>query len=103
MACENKGINMQNNLKRLLSDSEHLDSEQDSLLFFPLVVVVGLFQTSEDPSSFWLLGKSDIRYQNDVGDCEFKWMREYCTTWRWAGCFGVSVSCSVTVLRFVTE
>jgi hypothetical protein len=32
----------------------------------------------------------DIRYQNEVGDCEFEWMREYGSAWRRAGCFGVS-------------
>ena len=47
--------------------------------------------------------ETDLRYQNEVGDCEFKWMREYGSAWRRAGCFGVSVSCSVTVLNFVNE
>ncbi|KAH8998334.1 cytochrome P450 [Lactarius hatsudake] len=28
-------------------------------------------------SSFWLGNEADIRYQNEVGDYEFKWMREY--------------------------
>jgi len=35
--------------------------------------------------------EADIRYQNEVGDCEFKWMREYGSAWRRTGCFGVSV------------
>ena len=74
-----------------------------------------------EPSSFWLGNflkstscnirlirrfsgnETDIRYQNEVGDCEFKWMREYGSAWRRAGCFGVSVSCLVTLLNFVTE
>jgi hypothetical protein len=46
--------------------------------------------------------EADIRYQNEVGDCEFKWMHEYGSAWRRAGCFGVSVFCSVTALHFVT-
>ncbi|KAH9996133.1 cytochrome P450 [Russula compacta] len=33
-------------------------------------------------------GLADLRYQNEVGDCEFKWMREYGTAWRRTGCFG---------------
>ncbi|KAI9430949.1 cytochrome P450 [Lactarius psammicola] len=41
-----------------------------------------------EPSSFWLGNEADIRYQNEVGDCEFKWMREYGSAWRRAGCFG---------------
>jgi hypothetical protein len=52
-----------------------------------------------EPSSFWLGNEADIRYQNEVGDCEFKWMREYGSAWRRAGCFGVSVSCLVTLLQ----
>ena len=40
----------------------------------------------------WPLGnEADIRYQNEVGDCEFKWMREYGSAWRRTGCFGVRV------------
>lgn len=46
----------------------------------------------------WFPGnEGDIRYQNEVGDCEFKWMREYGTAWRRAGCFGVSARHSVIV------
>jgi len=41
-----------------------------------------------EPSSFWLGNEADIRYQNEVGDCEFKWMREYGSAWRRAGCLG---------------
>ncbi|KAH9011066.1 cytochrome P450 [Lactarius hengduanensis] len=40
-------------------------------------------------SSFWLGNEADIRYQNEVGDCEFKWMREYGNAWRRTGCLGV--------------
>jgi cytochrome P450 len=43
-----------------------------------------------EPSSFWLGNESDIRYQNEVGDCEFKWMREYGSAWCRAGCFGTN-------------
>ena len=47
--------------------------------------------------------EADIRYQNEVGDREFQWMREFGSAWRRAGCFGVRASCSVTNLPFVTE
>jgi cytochrome P450 len=40
-------------------------------------------------SSFWLGNEGDIRYQNEVGDYEFEWMREYGSAWRRAGCFGI--------------
>jgi hypothetical protein len=36
--------------------------------------------------------EADIRYQNEVGDCEFKWMREYGSVWCRTGCFGVSTT-----------
>ncbi|KAH9173529.1 cytochrome P450 [Lactarius sanguifluus] len=39
-------------------------------------------------SSFWLGNEADIRYQNEVGDYEFKWMREYGSAWRRTGCLG---------------
>ncbi|KAH8995441.1 cytochrome P450 [Lactarius akahatsu] len=39
-------------------------------------------------SSFWLGNEADIRYQNEVGDCEFMWMREYGSAWRRTGCLG---------------
>ncbi|KAH9018119.1 cytochrome P450 [Lactarius pseudohatsudake] len=39
-------------------------------------------------SSFWLGNEADIRYQNEAGDCEFKWMREYGSAWRRTGCLG---------------
>jgi hypothetical protein len=64
-----------------------------------------------EPSTFWLGitpcfpyhvaikltwrspgNEADIRYQNEVGDCEFKWMREYGSAWRRTGCFGVSTT-----------
>ena len=32
----------------------------------------------------------DVRYQKEVGDCEFKWVREYGNVWRQHGCLGVS-------------
>ena len=40
--------------------------------------------------------EADLRYQNEVGDFEFKWMREFGSAWRRAGCFGVRAICSVT-------
>ncbi|KAH8995444.1 cytochrome P450 [Lactarius akahatsu] len=39
-------------------------------------------------SSFWLGNEADIRYQDEVGDCEFKWMREYGSAWRRTGFLG---------------
>ena len=33
----------------------------------------------------------DLRYQVEVGDCEFKWARQYGTAWRRSGCLGVGV------------
>jgi hypothetical protein len=44
-----------------------------------------------------------MRYQNEVGDCEFKWMREYGSAWRRTGCFGVSTSALflIPTLRFL--
>ncbi|KAH8998335.1 cytochrome P450 [Lactarius hatsudake] len=42
-----------------------------------------------DISRPWTLrNEADIRYQNEVGDCEFKWMREYGSAWRRTGCLG---------------
>lgn len=34
--------------------------------------------------------ESDIRYQNEVGDKEFEWMRKYGSAWRRSGPLGVS-------------
>ncbi len=33
--------------------------------------------------------EGDIRYQNEVGDTEFEWMRKYGTAWRRSGPLGV--------------
>ncbi|KAI0263458.1 cytochrome P450 [Gloeopeniophorella convolvens] len=41
-----------------------------------------------ESSSFWFGNDRDIRYQNEVGDLEFKWMERFGTAWRRAGCFG---------------
>ncbi|EIM91061.1 cytochrome P450 [Stereum hirsutum FP-91666 SS1] len=38
--------------------------------------------------SFWIGNEFDIRFQKEVGDCEFKWMHDYGTAWRTAGCMG---------------
>ena len=35
--------------------------------------------------------EGDIHYQNEVGDCEFKWMRQFGSAWRRRGCLGVSI------------
>ena len=32
----------------------------------------------------------DVRYQKEVGDCEFKWLREYGKVWRQHGSLCVS-------------
>jgi len=34
--------------------------------------------------------EGDLRYQNEVGDSEFQWMRKYGTAWRRTGPLGVS-------------
>ena len=34
--------------------------------------------------------EGDIRYQNEVGDSEFQWMRKYGSAWRRSGPLGVS-------------
>ncbi|KAH9989043.1 cytochrome P450 [Russula compacta] len=40
-------------------------------------------------SSSLLLGNNlDLQYQVEVGDCEFKWVRQYGTAWRRSGCLG---------------
>jgi hypothetical protein len=33
--------------------------------------------------------EGDLRYQNEVGDTEFEWMRKYGTAWRRRGPLGV--------------
>ena len=33
--------------------------------------------------------EKDIHYQNEVGDLDFQWMRQYGTAWRVGGCLGV--------------
>jgi hypothetical protein len=33
--------------------------------------------------------EGDLRYQNEVGDTEFEWMRKYGTAWRRSGPLGV--------------
>ncbi|KAN0129558.1 cytochrome P450 [Lactarius tabidus] len=45
-------------------------------------------QGPESPS-LWLGNESQIRYQNEVGEHEFKWMRRYGTAWRRTGTLGV--------------
>ncbi|KAH9986673.1 cytochrome P450 [Russula compacta] len=38
--------------------------------------------------SFWIGNEGDIFYQNEVGDNEFQWMREFGSAWRRRGCLG---------------
>ena len=33
----------------------------------------------------------DIHYQNEVGDCEFEWARQFGSAWPRRGCLGVSI------------
>ncbi|KAI0293886.1 cytochrome P450 [Multifurca ochricompacta] len=42
-----------------------------------------------ESSSFWIGNESEIRYQREVGDNEFKWMRQYGSAWRRSGPLGV--------------
>ncbi|TFY55977.1 hypothetical protein EVG20_g9114 [Dentipellis fragilis] len=42
-------------------------------------------------SSFWLGNLKDIQFQDQVGDVEFKWMREYGSAWRISACMGVRI------------
>ncbi|KAH9989045.1 cytochrome P450 [Russula compacta] len=68
-----------------------------ALLAWPAILVF-LYLRSRDaslkhlrgpePSTFWLGAEADLTYQNEVGDCEFKWMRKYGTAWRRTGCIG---------------
>jgi len=39
-------------------------------------------------TSFWLGNIGDIRYQDEVGDVEFSWMREFGGAWKFHGCMG---------------
>ncbi|KAI0253566.1 cytochrome P450 [Lactifluus subvellereus] len=41
------------------------------------------------PSSLLFGSDVDFRHQNEVGDCEFKWARQYGSAWRQQGCFGI--------------
>jgi len=66
---------------------------------FIFLLVVGLYLRSfthrslknlqGPPSPSWLLGHEVwVRYQDEVGDLEYKWTREYGTAFRVAGCYG---------------
>ncbi|KZV71952.1 cytochrome P450 [Peniophora sp. CONT] len=39
-------------------------------------------------TSFWLGNEKDVRYQNEVGDVEFEWLREFGGAWKAAGVMG---------------
>ncbi|KAH9066220.1 cytochrome P450 [Lactarius vividus] len=68
----------------------------------PLVVVLAFFAHTyyrwrndflrklrgPDSSSFLHGNDIEIHYQNEVGDCEFKWAREYGNVWQQHGCLG---------------
>jgi len=41
--------------------------------------------------------EGDLRYQNEVGDSEFIWMRKYGVAWRRSGPLGVSIMNNVSV------
>ncbi|KAJ6524397.1 cytochrome P450 [Mycena vulgaris] len=70
---------------------------------FPIVLVAALLVTvyavrrrkrplkdirGPDATSFWLGNMGDMRYQKEVGDVEFRWMREYGSAWKLNGCMG---------------
>lgn len=79
----------------------HLTLTTASLALLPLVVVALIHSCFKrrlpkdiqgPPStSFWIGNEKDIRYQNEVGDQEFQWLRQYGTAWRVAGCMGEEV------------
>ncbi|KAH8998345.1 cytochrome P450 [Lactarius hatsudake] len=48
-----------------------------------------MLQGPESPS-FLLGNESQLRYQNEVGEHEYKWMRQYGTAWRRTGPLGVN-------------
>jgi hypothetical protein len=41
--------------------------------------------------------EEDFRYQNEVGDREFTWMRKYGSAWRRSGPLGVSIMSNISV------
>ncbi|KAF8486759.1 cytochrome P450 [Russula emetica] len=42
-----------------------------------------------ESTSFLLGNEGDLRYQNEVGDSEFEWMRKYGTAWHRSGPLGI--------------
>ncbi|THH11303.1 hypothetical protein EW146_g8088 [Bondarzewia mesenterica] len=42
-------------------------------------------------SSFWLGNEIDIHRQNEVGDLDFQWIRQWGTAWRINGCMGSDI------------
>ncbi|KAI0263467.1 cytochrome P450 [Gloeopeniophorella convolvens] len=80
----------------------------EHLILTPLVLVAACFvvelfrlrrrnallQKLQGPESksFWFGNDHEMRYQKEVGDCEFEWMRRYGGAWRRSAPLGVSVS-----------
>ncbi|KAH8977852.1 cytochrome P450 [Lactarius akahatsu] len=56
-----------------------------------------------DSSSFLYGNDIDLICQNEVGDCEFKWAREYGNVWRQHGCLGTDrlVVADPEALRYI--
>ncbi|KAN0129605.1 cytochrome P450 [Lactarius tabidus] len=54
-------------------------------------------------SSFLYGNELDVRYQKEVGDCEFKWARKYGNVWRQQGSLGKGrlVVADPTALRYI--
>lgn len=42
--------------------------------------------------------EKEIHYQKEVGDLDFKWLRQYGTAWRVKGCMGVIHVCWFTAV-----
>lgn len=58
-----------------------------------------------DSSSFLYGNELDVLVQNEVGDCEFKWAREYGNVWRQNGCLGKDrlVVADPTALKYILQ
>lgn len=55
-------------------------------------------------SELGVLGnESQLRYQNEVGEHEFKWMRRYGTAWRRTGTLGVSLFEDLRMFQLTLE
>jgi hypothetical protein len=47
--------------------------------------------------------ESQIRYQNEVGEHEFQWMRRYGTAWRRTGALGVGLGSISAKLQLTVD